>query len=48
MLSQGGKFSKVPESISNMLNGLKYYSLELILKDSRYFIQAYEQEAVEF
>jgi len=30
-----------------MLNGLKYYSLELRLNEDRYYIQAYEQEAIE-
>ena len=43
----GGKFSKVPDAISQMLNGLKYYSLELRLNEDRYYIQAYEQEAIE-
>ena len=47
ILHLGGKFSKVPERISYMLNGLRYYSLELTLSEDRYYIQAYEQEAVE-
>ena len=47
ILHLGGKFSKVPEGISFMLNGLKYYSLELILDEDRYYIQAYEREAIE-
>lgn len=47
ILHLGGKLSKVPEEISYMLNGLKYYSLELTLNEYRYYIQAYEQEAIE-
>ena len=47
ILHQGGIFSKVLEAISLMLNGLKYYSLELRLNDDRYYIQAYEREATE-
>ena len=42
-----GKFSKVPDGISYMLNRLKYYSLELRLNEDCYYIQAYEQEAIE-
>lgn len=47
ILHLGGKFSKVPERISYMLNGLEYYSLELTLNENCYYIQAFEQEAVE-
>lgn len=47
ILNRVGKFSKVPGRISYMLNGLKYYSLELTINEDRYYIQAYEQEAIE-
>ena len=30
-----------------MLNGLKYYSLEITINEDRYYIQAFEQEATD-
>jgi hypothetical protein len=43
----GGEVTREPGKISIMLNGLRYYSLEVVLVDKCYNIQAYEQEAVD-
>jgi hypothetical protein len=46
LLSMGGKITKAPYRISIMLNGLRYYSLELILEENYYNIQGYELDAI--
>lgn len=43
----GGEITKAPDEISTMLNGLRYYSLEVTLDQNCYNIQGYEQEAVD-
>jgi hypothetical protein len=42
----GGKITKAPNQISMMLNGLRYYSLEVTMNHNHYNIQDYEDEAV--
>lgn len=45
LLSLGGKITQVSNHLSLMLNGLKYYSLEVTINGDHYLIQAFEQEA---
>ena len=47
VLGLGGKITKASNHLSIMLNGIKYYSLELSMNGDRYLIQAFEQEACE-
>jgi hypothetical protein len=47
ILKKGGKITKAPNQISNMLNGLKYYALEVTMNEDHYYIQGYEQEAID-
>lgn len=42
----GGQITNAPIEISIMLNGLRYYSLEVTMDNNCYIIQGYEQEAV--
>ena len=44
-LSLGGKITQASNHLSRMLNGLKYYSLEVTINGDCYLIQAFEQEA---
>lgn len=46
ILDMGGQITKAPIGISIMLNGLRYYSLEVTMDKNCYIIQGYEQEAV--
>lgn len=41
----GGKITQASNHLSLMLNGLKYYSLEVTMNGDHYLIQAFEQEA---
>ena len=45
LLRLGGKITQASNHISLMLNGLKYYSLEVTINGDHYLIQAFEQEA---
>ena len=47
ILDRGGKITRATDEISIMLNGLRYYSLEVTLDQNYYNIQGYEQEAVD-
>ena len=47
ILSVGGKITHASNQISYMLNGLKYYSLEVRMNGDDYLIQAIEQEAID-
>jgi hypothetical protein len=47
ILNRGGSITKPSDEISIMLNGLRCYSLEVTLDQSKYIIQGYEQEAVD-
>ncbi|CAN5476817.1 hypothetical protein BH18THE1_BH18THE1_06500 [soil metagenome] len=47
ILGLGGKITKASNHLSIMLNGIKYYSLEVSMNGNRYLIQAFEQEACE-
>ncbi|HEY7227000.1 MAG TPA: hypothetical protein VH481_02625 [Nitrososphaeraceae archaeon] len=47
ILSMGGKISKASSRVSNMLNGLDYYSIEVTMNENYYHIQAYGKEANE-
>ena len=47
ILRMGGKITQAPSQLSYMLNGLKYYSLEVSINGDHYVIQAFEQEAIE-
>lgn len=47
LLGLGGKITKASNQLSLMLNGIKYYSLEVSMNGDRYLIQAFEQEAWE-
>jgi len=46
ILSIGGKITKAPSEISIMLNGLRYYSMEVTTDNESYIIQGFEKEAV--
>jgi len=45
LLSLGGKITQASNHLSLMLNGLKYYSLEVTINGDHYLIKAFEQEA---
>lgn len=45
LLRLGGKITQASNHLSLMLNGLKYYSLEVTINRDHYLIQAFEQEA---
>ena len=47
ILHMGGKITHAPSHLSYMLNGLKYYSLEISIDGDHYLIQAVEQEAID-
>ena len=47
ILNMGGKITHAPNHLSYMLNGLKYYSLEVSINGDHYLIQAFEQEATD-
>ncbi len=47
LLGLGGKITNASNQLSLMLNGIKYYSLEVSMNGDRYLIQAFEQEAWE-
>ena len=47
ILSVGGKITHASNQISYMLNGIKYYSLEVRMNGDDYLIQAIEQEAID-
>jgi hypothetical protein len=47
LLSKGAQITKASTTISNMLNGIKYYSAEVTLNEICYCIQAHENEAIE-
>jgi len=47
ILSVGGKITHAPNQISYMLNGIKYYSLEVRMNGDDYLIQAIEQDAID-
>ena len=41
----GGKITQAPCRVSLMLNGLRYYSIEVTINEDHFLIQAFEQEA---
>ena len=43
----GGKITQAPHHLSLMLNGLRYYSIEVTINGDHFLIQAFEQEASE-
>ena len=43
----GGKITQAPRHLSLMLNGLRYYSIEVTINGDHFLIQAFEQEASE-
>lgn len=45
ILNLGGKITQAPYHISLMLNGLRYYSIEVTINEDHFLIQAFEQEA---
>ena len=45
ILNLGGKITQAPCHISLMLNGLRYYSMEVTINEDHFLIQAFEQEA---
>ena len=47
ILNMGGRITQASKHPSHMLNGLKYYSLEVNINGDHYFIQAFEQEATD-
>ena len=47
ILNMGGKITKASSRVSNMLNGLDYYSIEVTMNDNYYHIQAHGKEAIE-
>ena len=47
ILSVGGRITHASNQISYMLNGIKYYSLEVRMNGDDYLIQAIEQEAID-
>ncbi len=46
ILNLGGKITQASNQLSSMLNGLKYYSLELTINGDHYLIQSFKQEAI--
>lgn len=47
ILYLGGKITQASNHLSHMLNGVKYYSLEVTINGDHYLIQAFEQEATD-
>ena len=47
ILKMGGRITQASKHLSHMLNGLKYYSLEVSINEEHYFIQAFEHEAID-
>ena len=47
ILNLGGKITQSPHHLSLMLNGLRYYSIEVTINGDHFLIQAFEQEASE-
>jgi hypothetical protein len=47
ILCLGGKITQSSNHLSHLLNGVKYYSLEVTLDGDHYLIQAFEQEATD-
>ncbi|HJR85201.1 MAG TPA: hypothetical protein VJ772_07515 [Nitrososphaeraceae archaeon] len=47
ILNLGGKITQAPHHLSLMLNGLRYYSIEVTINGDHFHIQAFEQEASE-
>lgn len=47
ILNLGGKITQAPHHLSLMLNGLRYYSIEVTINGDHLLIQAFEQEASE-
>lgn len=47
ILNLGGKITQAPRHLSLMLNGLRYYSIEVTINGDHFLIQAFEQEASE-
>jgi hypothetical protein len=45
ILKLGGKITHAPCHLSLMLNGLRYYSIEVTINGDHFLIQAFEQEA---
>lgn len=45
ILKLGGKITHAPCNSSLMLNGLRYYSIEVTINGDHFLIQAFEQEA---
>ena len=45
ILKSGGKITNAPCQISFMLNGLKYYSIEVTINGEHFLIQSFEKEA---
>jgi len=45
ILKLGGKITHAPSHLSLMLNGLRYYSVEVTINGDHFLIQAFEQEA---
>ena len=45
ILKSGGKITQAPCHLSLMLNGLRYYSIEVTINRDHFLIQAFEQEA---
>ncbi len=46
ILNLGGKITQASNQLSSMLNGLKYYSLEVTINGDHYLVQAFEPEAI--
>jgi hypothetical protein len=45
ILKLGGKITHAPCNLSLMLNGSRYYSIEVTINGDHFLIQAFEQEA---
>lgn len=45
ILKFGGKITQAPCHLSLMLNGLRYYSIEVTINGDYFLIQTFEQEA---
>jgi hypothetical protein len=45
ILNLGGQITQAPCHLSFMLNGLRYYSIEVTINGDHFLIQAFEQEA---
>jgi len=46
LLEDGGRITKTANSISQMSNGLAYYSLEVTIKEQHYYIQGFQNDAI--